>query len=86
MAVAGMAVAQERGFGVPERLSVTGFDDTELAAHTHPALTTVRTNVFGWGQAAAGLLLDLVAGEPAGDIELAPGELVIRGSTAPPPQ
>jgi DNA-binding LacI/PurR family transcriptional regulator len=85
MAVAGMAVAQERGFAVPERLSITGFDDTELAAHTHPALTTVRTNAFGWGQAAAGVLLGLVAGEPAGDTELPPGELVIRGSTAPPP-
>jgi len=85
MAVAGMAVAQERGFAVPERLSVTGFDDTELAAYTHPALTTVRTNAFGWGQAAARVLLDLVAGDPAEDTELAPGELVVRGSTGPPP-
>ena len=63
MAVAGMAVAQERGFAVPERLSITGFDDTELAAYTHPALTTVRTNAFAWGQAAARVLLDLVAGD-----------------------
>ena len=85
MAVAGMAVAQERGFAVPERLSVTGFDDTELAAYTHPALTTVRTNAFVWGQAAARVLLDLVAGDPAEDTELAPGELVVRGSTGPPP-
>jgi DNA-binding LacI/PurR family transcriptional regulator len=85
MAVAGMAVAQERGFAVPERLSITGFDDTELAAYTHPALTTVRTNAFGWGQAAARVLLDLVAGDPAEDTELAPGELVVRGSTGPPP-
>jgi len=84
MAVAGMAVAQERGFEVPRDLSITGFDDTELAAYTHPALTTVRTNAFGWGQAAARVLLDLVAGEPAGDTELPPGELVLRGSTAPP--
>ncbi|MGH3377375.1 MAG: LacI family DNA-binding transcriptional regulator [Actinoallomurus sp.] len=86
MAVAGMAVAQKRGFAVPERLSVTGFDDTELAAYTHPALTTVRTNAFVWGQAAARVLLDLVAGDPAEDTELAPGELVVRGSTGPPPQ
>jgi DNA-binding LacI/PurR family transcriptional regulator len=85
MAVAGMAVAQERGFAVPDRLSVTGFDDTELAAYVHPALTTVRTNAFGWGQAAARALLDLVGGTEVGDEELAPGELVIRDSTGPAP-
>ena len=85
MAVAGLAVAQERGFAVPDRLSITGFDDTELAAYVHPALTTVRTNAFGWGQAAARALLDLVEGTDIEDQDLPPGELVIRSSTGPAP-
>ncbi len=85
MAVAGMAVATELGFAVPGRLSITGFDDTELAAYVHPALTTVRTDPFGWGQVAARCLLDLVEGTDVADEEFTPARLVIRGSTGPAP-
>lgn len=81
MAVAGLAVAQERGFSVPDQLSITGFDDTELSAHVHPPLTTVRTNAFGWGQACARALLDLVDGKDVPDQQLEPASLVIRSST-----
>lgn len=84
MAIAGMAVAQELGFTVPDRLSVTGFDDTELAGYVHPALTTVRTDPFGWGQAAARALLRLIDTGEAPDVELGPSALVVRASTAPP--
>ena len=84
MAVAGLAVAQEHGFGVPERLSVTGFDDMPLAAYVAPALTTVRTNPFEWGQVAARTLHQLVSTGAAPDRELGSPELVIRSSTAPP--
>jgi DNA-binding LacI/PurR family transcriptional regulator len=84
MAMAGMAAAHESGFPVPERLSVTGFDDAELAAHVRPALTTVRTSPFEWGQAAARTLLQLIGTGAAPDIALGPPELVIRASTAPP--
>jgi len=57
MAMAGMAVAAGRGIDVPGRLSVTGYEDTELAAHVQPSLTTVSTDVIGWGRAAARRLL-----------------------------
>ena len=36
MAMAGLSVAAGRGVDVPGQLSVTGFDDTELAAHVRP--------------------------------------------------
>jgi DNA-binding LacI/PurR family transcriptional regulator len=84
MAVAGMSVAAERGLRLPDHLSVTGFDDIALAAHVHPALTTVHTDAFGWGEAAARVLLGLVDAGPAEDVELPPVELVVRRSTAPP--
>ncbi len=85
MAVAGLSLAVQRGLRVPEDLSLTGFDDTEIAAHLHPALTTVRTDVFGWGRAAARSLLALVAGSTVEDVVLPPAELVIRQSTHPLP-
>ncbi|WP_020573598.1 LacI family DNA-binding transcriptional regulator [Actinopolymorpha alba] len=82
MAIAGISAAQDLGLQVPGDLSVTGYDDTELAAHIHPALTTVRTNVFGWGQVAARALLSLIDGEAVGDVKLEPAQLVARRSTA----
>ncbi|MGZ4610758.1 MAG: LacI family DNA-binding transcriptional regulator [Actinomycetes bacterium] len=100
MAIAGMSLAAARGLSVPDELSVTGFDDTELARHLRPALTTVRSDPMGWGAAAATLLLDaidLVAetrpGRPdspdvteLADVDLPPAQLVIRQTSAPPPR
>lgn len=50
MAVAGLGVLQEAGVAVPDEMSVVGFDGTELARHTHPALTTIRSDPEQWGQ------------------------------------
>jgi DNA-binding LacI/PurR family transcriptional regulator len=84
MAIAGMGAARDLGLRVPDELSVAGFDDSALAPHVHPSLTTVTTDVLGWGRAAATALLDLVEGNPVADVELPPAQLVVRGSTAPP--
>jgi DNA-binding LacI/PurR family transcriptional regulator len=86
MAIAGLAVARDLGLSIPDDLSVVGFDDSPLAAHVHPALTTVSTNAFDWGQRAASALLDLVQGAPVADVELPEAELVVRDSTAPAPR
>lgn len=84
MAIAGMTVARELGLAVPDDLSVTGFDDALLAAHVHPALTTVRTDTFLFGQQAARTLLVLIDGQEPADVQLPPAELVVRETTAPP--
>ena len=84
MAIAGISEAQKAGLVVPDDLSVTGYDDTELSAHLHPSLTTVRTDAYGWGQVAAQTLLALVDGEPADDVALEPPRLIVRRSTAAP--
>ncbi|MET3805499.1 DNA-binding LacI/PurR family transcriptional regulator [Nakamurella sp. UYEF19] len=85
MAMAGMAEAHRRGIRIPDDLSVVGFDDSELSAHLHPPLTTVRTDAFGWGQAAATALLSYLAGQHVADVELSAAVFVLRESTAPPP-
>ena len=85
MAIAGLSVAAARGIVVPEQLSITGYEDTELAAHVQPPLTTVSSDVIGWGRAAARRLLELVDQRPPTAIDLAPPTLVVRGSTGPAP-
>ena len=86
MAIAGLAVASGRGIDVPGDLSVTGYEDTELAAHLQPSLTTVSSDVIGWGRAAAARLLELIDRRPATAIQLPLPRLVIRDSTGPVPQ
>ena len=73
--------AADRGVAVPGALSVVGFDDTTTASSTSPPLTTVHQPMQAKGEVAARLLLD---GAPPAD-RLLPTELVVRGSTGPPP-
>lgn len=84
MAIAGLGVAQRAGLRVPEDLSITGFDGSDVGAYVHPSLTTVRTTARTWGVAAASALLRLIDGESVTDLDLEPALLVIRESTAPP--
>jgi DNA-binding LacI/PurR family transcriptional regulator len=84
MAIAGLSVAQERGVPVPSRLSVTGFDDTELAGYVNPPLTSVRTDPYEWGRLAAETLLELIDGAPVHDVPVPAAQLITRASTAPP--
>jgi DNA-binding LacI/PurR family transcriptional regulator len=85
MAIAGLSVAVECGRAVPAELSVTGFDNTDLAGYVSPALTSVRTDPYLWGRKAAEALLDLIDGGTVDDIPVPAAQLVIRASTAPPP-
>ncbi len=84
-AIAGIAVAQEAGFSVPADLSVVGYDDTPLAAYTHPALTTARPDIFRWGAVAAQTLGTVIEGGGAEHVALEPAALCGRESTGPAP-
>ncbi|MGW3358478.1 LacI family DNA-binding transcriptional regulator [Streptomyces bungoensis] len=72
------------GLAVPDDVSVTGLDDLALATALDPELTTVRLDAERFGERGMEALLAVLDGrEPdAGDI---PVQLVVRGSTAPPP-
>ena len=85
MAVAGLGVLQGAGVDVPGEMSVVGFDGTEVARHTHPTLTTVRSDPEPWGAAAARALLELASTGRADDVALPPAELVVARSTGPAP-
>ncbi len=83
MAVAGMSYLQQQGIGVPDDISVTGFDDNELSAHLSPSLTSVRTGAFERGVVAAAALVDLINQRPTHSTTLSCNELIVRHSTGP---
>lgn len=64
MAAGVMAVAHSLGIGVPDELSVAGFDDVPLACQVWPALTTIRQPIAAMSAKAAELLLRQLRGEP----------------------
>jgi LacI family transcriptional regulator len=83
-AVGALAAAAARGLRVPADLSVTGFDDIDLAQATSPMLTTVRQPLTEMGRIAVSLLIRLLEGHQveARHVELAT-DLVVRSSTGP---
>lgn len=74
------------GIAVPQTLSITGFDDFELASHMAPSLTTVRVPAIEMGVAAADYLVSVLEGKHVSDHTEFEAELIVRGSTAPPPR
>ncbi|WP_417506263.1 LacI family DNA-binding transcriptional regulator [Microbacterium sp.] len=85
MAIAGISAAIDRGLRVPQDLSVVGFDDIPLAPYITPPLTTVRQDVFRWGNACARTLVALIEEREHAPIDLPAVEFVVRGSTAKVP-
>jgi DNA-binding LacI/PurR family transcriptional regulator len=76
-----LEAARDAGLGVPEDLTVIGYDDIEIAEYL--GLTTIRQQLFESGARGVELLLDTLA-TPSTDLrcDTLPVELVIRGTTA----
>lgn len=86
LAAGAVIEAKAAGLRVPEDISVTGFDDLELAAQFDPPLTTVRVPAIAIGKAIAGFIIGRLEGE---DVPLPPrfsADLVIRSTTAAAPR
>ncbi len=79
LAAAALPAAHARG------ISITGFDDSPLAALASPPITSVRVDYAQFGEAAAAALLAVIAGEPVPAFAGSEPELVARASTAPRP-
>jgi DNA-binding LacI/PurR family transcriptional regulator len=90
LALGAIRCAEELGLAVPGDLSVVGFDDSPVARRARPPLTTVHQDVPAKGRLAASALVTAIAQARDGTKrrarhQLVPTELVVRGSTAPPP-
>ncbi len=84
LAIGALFECRALGVAVPRVLSVTGFDDLDLAMHVDPALTTVHVPAAEIGRRAAGLVLARIDRTEVPDrVELA-ANLIVRASTGRP--
>lgn len=82
MAIGVLEAAEEIGYHVPKRLSIVGFDDSVLASHTKPALTTVAQEEYQMGYEAASLLISMLKGEASSYHKELKNTLLLRETTA----
>jgi DNA-binding LacI/PurR family transcriptional regulator len=88
LAIGALEAAAEEGVPVPERLSVVGFDDSPVALHSMPPLTTVAQPQEEKGRLASQWLMEEVErggrSRDGSHRAILPTELVVRESTAAP--
>jgi LacI family transcriptional regulator len=85
-AIGALRAFLDAGLRVPDDVSIIGFDDIETAAFMNPSLTTVRQPLVQMGETAGRILLDRLSGKATyPDFVTLEPELVVRGSTGPPP-
>lgn len=65
---------------VPRNISIIGFDDIPICAHTSPPMTTIRQDRIQLGKSGYNALASLLAGVHISTL-LLHGELIIRDST-----
>ncbi len=84
MAAGVLHAARARDIDVPGDLSIIGFDDTAIAAHIWPPLTTVRWPIVAMARAAAMKVIHPEAAHEQPSLFLS--DLIRRASAAPPRQ
>ena len=82
MALGLLKRAKEKKIGVPEDLSIVGFDNIELASLISPPLTTIHHPIVEMGKTALRLLLNRIQKNvnEVGEIRLK-NDLIVREST-----
>ncbi len=83
LATGALQGAKKIGLRVPDDVSITGFDDIELASIADPELTTVHVPHREMGKRAAHMLIDMVNGSPPTESVELKTTLCIRQSLGP---
>ncbi|MEY1554403.1 LacI family DNA-binding transcriptional regulator [Yoonia sp. R2331] len=80
LAAGAISRARQLGLRVPEEISITGFDDIELASILHPPLTTVHVPHREMGHIAAQELINMVEKQSSAVTRKLDVRIEIRGS------
>lgn len=83
LAVGALQACRRARVRVPDDVAIVGVDDTEMAAVTHPPLTTIRLHQQHTGARATALALALIEGDmpPAVNPALQLPDLIVRRSS-----
>ena len=82
MSVGSMRALKEKGYRIPNDISIVGFDDAFIAEHTDPPLTTIRVAKEEMGEQATDIILRVINGNhPPTKEKKMPVELVVRKSS-----
>lgn len=85
LAVGALTAAADLGIRVPQEVSVTGFDDIEIAHYVQPKLTTIHVPHRKMGRQAARMLADMLDGDSTKSSRELETRLVKGASLGPPP-
>lgn len=81
MAMGALHVLRERGMRVPDDVALIGFEDSKVALHTDPPLTSVHQPTEAMGRQMVQLLIARINGEPLEQpVVILDTHLVIRAS------
>jgi LacI family transcriptional regulator len=85
-ALGAMGALRAHGWRIPQDLSLMAFDDHPIEAFLDPPLTVIRMPMRAMGAHGAAMLFAAIGGEPIRHLVVSDApELVLRGSTGPPP-
>jgi DNA-binding LacI/PurR family transcriptional regulator len=82
MAAVALSVAREMGLEVPADVSFVAWDDSILSRLMYPPLTSISTDVRGYGMQVARAVLAVIEGSEVSSESTPASGLVVRGTTA----
>ncbi|MGB1235204.1 MAG: LacI family DNA-binding transcriptional regulator [Planktomarina sp.] len=85
LAAGAMHKARDMGLDIPKDVSITGFDDIELASILSPALTTMHVPHRAMGKAAAVEIIDMLEKRSTGRTTKLESSFKLRASLGPVP-
>ena len=80
LALGALRAAREIGLNVPGDISITGFDDIDIAMLAEPGLTTVHVPHREMGRRAAGMLIAMLRGDDRPESVQLPTDIRLRRS------
>jgi len=85
-AIGAVAAAEANGLRVPRDISIMGYDNSQLSRLRHLSLTSIDQAASELGRLAIDRIIERIDGRTEAIHNILPPSLVVRGSTAPPPE